>query len=610
MRGEIMTEDPTIETDSAYGDQPPSRTIFVLSALIYPFWYLAAPSGTIDPWLAWWGVAACFLAVDLAARMSTFVERHVVLLLHLCAFLTTLQLYLLAFLNEMHPFYVVGSVMSVLAVSVSIRTRSVHLAYGVFILVLTAVLFALGPESRKAAYWGGMLTIVAASYFRLSGQLTAAKLTREHQEWLEERVRERTAELSDANQRLRREMEQRGRLEEELRVSQKLEAVGRLAGGIAHEFNNLLTRIRLYAGLALEEVPENAPMRGDIDEIQKAGRQAAALTQQLLTFSRRGEVRPETLDLDEVVENSSKMLRHLLGENIDLVFDTDGERHLIHVDRGQLEQVLVNLVLNARDAMTQGGSMSIATSLVHPNSDASHALPDGLDDDEYVLLAVSDSGVGMDSETRARAFDPFFTRKEVNRGTGLGLSVVYGIVNQANGHVRVLSKPGEGARFELFWHRSHEIPVQPSNTGPARTLDRGDERILLVEDEVELRLALKRLFTSNGYRVLDSGDPVAALRIAETSDEPIDLLVTDVVMPAMNGVDLAEAACAVHPESRVLLISGHMVLDAALEQALPAGVAFLAKPFEAEDLMVKVREVLDAPFDPNGGTPPVERTAS
>jgi signal transduction histidine kinase/ActR/RegA family two-component response regulator len=593
-----MAEPQTSGIDSAYGDPSPSRTVYVLSALIYPFWHLAAPAGAIDPWWSWWAVAGCFLAVVLAAQVSAFVERRLSLLLHLCAFLTTLQLYLLAFLNDMQNFYVVGSVMSVLAVSVSIRSRAVHLAYGCFLLALSAALFALGPEGRKAAYWGGMLTIVAASYYRLSGQLTAAQLTRDHQEWLEERVKARTVELSGANQRLRREMEERARLEEELRVSQKLEAVGRLAGGIAHEFNNLLTRIRLYAGLAIEELPEGAPVLEDIGEIQKAGRQAAALTRQLLTFSRRGEVRPEVVDVDEVVENSSKMLRHLLGEKADLVFDRGDDRHLIHVDRGQLEQVLVNLLLNARDAMSLGGRVTITTSLVRAHEDRLRDLPEALGDDEYVLLEVCDSGVGMDAETRARAFDPFFTRKEVNQGTGLGLSVVYGIVNQANGHVRVLSEPEKGACFELYWPLSRDLPVAQLEAGSAPVVYRGDERILLVEDEVDLRAALKRLLASNGYHILDSGDPLAALRIAEASERSIDLLVTDVVMPAMSGVDLAEAVCASHPETRVLLISGHMVLDSALERALPSGVAFLAKPFEADELTAKVREVLDAPVDP------------
>jgi signal transduction histidine kinase/ActR/RegA family two-component response regulator len=598
-----MAEDRTIDIDSAYGDLSPSRTVFVLSALIYPFWHLAAPSGADDPWWAWWAVAACFLGVALAARISAVVARHALLLLHLCAFLTTLQLYVLAYLNDMQAFYAVGSVMSVLAVSVSIRTRALHLVYAGFLFVLTAVLIALDPEGRKVAYWGGMLTIVAASYFRLSGQLTAAKLTREHQQWLEERVKARTVELSGANRRLRGEMEERARLEEELRVSQKLEAVGRLAGGIAHEFNNLLTRIRLYAGLAVEELPEGSPAHDDIGEIEKAGRQAAALTRQLLTFSRRGEVRSEVVDVDEVIESASKMLGHLLGENADLVCDTGAERHLILADRGQLEQVLVNLLLNARDAMAEGGRVTIATSLVCATDDRRRDLPEVLGDDEYVLLTVTDSGVGMDADTRARAFDPFFTRKPVNQGTGLGLSVVYGIVNQARGHVRVLSEPGKGACFELYWPRARELVATPQEVGAKSPRNRGDERILLVEDEADLRAALVRLLASNGYQVIDAGDPAEALGIAEASDGPIDLLLTDVVMPGMNGVDLAEAICAVHPETRVLLVSGHMVLDASIARALPAGVSFLAKPFEADELTAAVREVLDAPLEERAATP-------
>lgn len=589
-----MKQEQAAEAGSDYGEPPIPRNIYAVSAVLYPLWHLAAPAGATDPWPVWWAIAACFLLVDLASRVVPFVERHRGLLLHLCAWLCTLQLYVLAFLNDMQPFYVVGSVMAVLAVSVSIRTRSMHLAYGVFVLSLSLFLFALDPEAQKAAYWGGMLTIIAGSYYRLSAQLTAAQLIREHQERLEDRVKERTSELSEANRRLRREMEVRARLEQELRVSQKLEAVGRLAGGLAHEFNNLLTRIRLYAELALEKAPPDAGLRQDVEEIQKAGRQATTLTRQLLTFSRRGETRAEVLDVNEVVEESSLMLRHLLGEKTDLACLLGDGPLRIRADRRQLEQVLVNLVLNARDAMAEGGRLTIETSLVGRAGASAHALPETPGEREYVLVAVSDTGVGMDAETRARAFDPFFTRKPVNRGTGLGLSIVYGILNQAGGHVRVLSEPGKGARFELFWPLVRELPVRPAEASPLQTLPSGGERVLLVEDEPDLRLALKRLLERSGYAVLDAEGPRSALAIAEAEPGPIHLLVTDVVMPEMSGVDLAETLCRTRPETRVLLISGHMVLDGQLERALPPGVAFLAKPFESADLSAKVREVLDA----------------
>jgi len=597
-----MAEDRAVETDSNWADALLSRKVVVTLAVIYPLWHLAAPSDALDPWPVWWGIAASFLVVDQASRRIPFIKHHVVSLLRLCAWSCTLQLYVLAFLNGMNPFYVVGSAISVLVVAASSRTKADHLAYGFFVFVLSAVLFALDPEARNAVYWGGMLSIIAGSYYRLSVQLTAAQLAREHRARLEEQVRERTSELSDANRRLRREIEARARVEDELRVSQKLEAVGRLAGGLAHEFNNLLTRIRLYAELALEKAPANADVREDVAEIQKAGREATALTRQLLTFSRGGETRTDLLDVNGAVEESSMMLRHLLGEDIDLTCILGDGPHRVRADRRQFEQVLVNLVLNARDAMREGGRLTIETSLVSPHGPGGQSLPETLREHEYVRIALSDTGVGMDSETRARAFDPFFTRKPVSHGTGLGLSIVYGILNRAKGHVRVLSEPGKGACFELFWPLASELPVLGHEPTSTRLSRGGGERVLLVEDEPDLRLALKRLLEGSGYSVLDAGDPREALQIAEADPGPIELLLTDVVMPVMSGVDLADAICRVRPETRVLLMSGHMVLDGEVDRALPPGVAFLAKPFESKQLSAKVRAVLDS-FLPPGAAP-------
>jgi len=589
-----MSTPQVIDQSSQYADAPLSRTVILASVALYPLWHLATPSDAIDPWIVWWIVAASFFLVDFMSRRVAFVARNFSRLLYLCASLCTMQLFMLAFLNDMRPFYAIGSVMSVLSTSMFIRSKPDFIAFGLFVLVLSSVLMTLEPSSQKAAYWGGSFTIIVGAYFRLSAQLRVAEVTREHQEQLESAVKERTLELSEANRLLRREIEEKVRLEEGLRLSQKLEAVGRLAGGIAHEFNNLLTRIRLYAEFSLARVPSGSESQADIEEILNAGRQAATLTRQLLTFSRQDESNPRVVDVNDAIGESSTMLRHLLGEKINFVCDLGDESHTIFIDRGQFEQVLVNLVLNARDAMPDGGRCAIETRVVRSGDPEFRDLPESVRGQELVLVAIEDTGIGMDAETRARAFDPFFSRKPVNAGTGLGLSIVFGITDHAGGHIRISSEPGKGARFELFWPRSRELPLgmEESNRPVAELM--GSECILLVEDESELRHALFRVLSANGYRVLEAKDPETAIRAAGAHEGPIELLLTDVVMPTMNGVDLADAICSNRPETRVILMSGYMDLRESLTASPPPGVDFLPKPFESDELAVKVRTVLDA----------------
>ena len=559
---------------------------YLVGGLLYPFWRLAAPGGPVDPWAAWWIVGASFAAVIALSRWIPFVGRHLRDLLALCTALVTLHLFALAALSDMQPFYAVGSALAVVTASFSIRSRSTLLAYGLFAGALGAVLFALAPDVRKLAYWGGMLPVVALAYQRLSVQLAAAELTRQHQETLEQRVRERTWELTEANRLLQREMAERVRL-------QKMEAVGRLAGGIAHDFNNLLTTIGVYVELLLNGLEPDSPLRREGIQIQKAARQAATLTQQLLTFSREADLRIDVLDLNEVIRGTSSLLQHLVGEDIELVCRLADRPQRIRADAGQLEQVLVNLVLNARDATQSGGRLTIETVAVTRDALGAGELPELGGEDACVLLAVSDTGVGMDAETRARAFDPFFTRKPVGEGTGLGLSIVYGIVKQGGGHARVLSEPGRGARFELYWPCAAEEAAR-SEAPPAPAATRGRECILLVEDEVELRHALHTVLRNSGYTVIEAEDAEAALRAAARKDEVIDLVLTDVVMPHMSGLELVEELAALRPDAKVLLVSGHLNHPSLRDRDLPAGLAFLPKPFLPRDLTAKVREVLDA----------------
>jgi len=577
------------------------RRALVVPAVVYPFWHLAAPAHATDPWIAWWAVAASFLGVAVAAGHCAFVKRHLLGCSHICSSLVTLQLYLLAFVNDMHPFYAVGSAMAVLTTVAFIRSRANLLAYAAFVALLGVVLFALAPDARKVAYWGGMLTVVAVWYHRISLQETGVRVERAYQDALERRVAERTRELAHANRRLRREMEERERLEDELRFSQKMEALGQLAGGVAHDFNNLLTTIQLYADLIADGLPGESPLQDEVRRIEKAGRQAAELTQQLLAFSRRGEVQTEVLDLGAVVAESASMLRHLLGEDVELVcqFGNDGndgnEPACVRANASELQQVLVNLALNARDAMPSGGRFTLEVCGVGRGELRTRGLPDALSEDEYVRLCASDTGVGMDAETRSRAFDPFFTRKEVRKGTGLGLSIVYGIVTGGGGHVRLLSDPGEGARFELLWPRTREAPAARSAPDAYRRPPKGRESILLVEDEPDLRHALGRMLRGSGYRVTEAEDGEAALSLASLPDVELDLVLTDLVMPRMSGLELVDRLAALRPDLRVLLVSGHLNHPSLRDRTLREGMALLRKPFEADELTAKVREILGGP---------------
>ncbi|HWH04938.1 MAG TPA: ATP-binding protein, partial [Gaiellaceae bacterium] len=374
-----------------------------------------------------------------------------------------------------------------------------------------------------------------------------------------------------------RDVTERRELEERLLHSQKLEAVGRLAGGVAHDFNNLLTAIGGYAEFLLGSIEEGDPRRDDVVEIARAAERATALTAQLLAFSRRQVLQPETLDVAEVVDGVQKLLARLLGADIELRTAGD-EGCLAHVDRGQLEQVLTNLAVNARDAMPGGGTLAIETR---------RETRDGRTE---VVVTVTDTGEGMDEETLEHAFEPFFTTKEKGKGTGLGLATVYGIVAQSGGTVEAASTPGLGSTVtvRLPLAAATEAPVEQRR---APEVHEGAGTIVLAEDEDMIRRLVRDVLTRNGYRVVDapSGEPALELLRAE---ERVDLLLTDVVMPGMSGPALASAATAERPGLRVLFMSGYTNQP---EQLFgESGSAFIGKPFSPQALVAKVREVLDA----------------
>ncbi len=381
-------------------------------------------------------------------------------------------------------------------------------------------------------------------------------------------------------------------LEGQYRQAQKMEAVGRLAGGIAHDFNNLLTAIIGTTALVLEDLGLESRVRLDIQEIEKAAKQAAGLTRQLLIFSRQQVLEPRALDLNALVGNLEKMFHRLIGEDIELRTKLAAALGAVRGDPGQLEQAIVNLVVNARDAMPKGGRLTIETADVELDRSyvAAHV---PTQPGRYVLLAISDTGVGMDDATKARLFEPFFTTKEPGRGTGLGLATVYGIVKQSGGYIWAYSELGHGTTFKIYLPRVAETPAAPESTTASPTALRGSETVLVVEDQDDVRKLTKRVLEARGYAVLAARHGAEALEIIAHHPTQIHLMITDVVMPGMNGREVAQLACAKRSDLKVLFVSGYTGEAVLQHRLLEPGVAFLQKPFTPDALARKTREVLD-----------------
>ena len=419
----------------------------------------------------------------------------------------------------------------------------------------------------------------------------AEQLLRENEEHLEEQVANRTSELRSANHQLRAEIIERQRLEEELRQTQKMEAIGTLSGGIAHDFNNLLTVIRGYARMVLDRVQTDPDLRADVEQIDEAGARAAALTSQLLTFSRRQMLQPKVINLNFVVNDLEKMLRRLIGEHIELLTKVASGIGNVKADPGQIEQVIMNLVVNARDAMPRGGRLVIETANVTLNAAYAREHIDVVPG-EYVMLAVHDTGTGMAEDIKVHIFEPFFTTKERTRGTGLGLSTVYGIVKQSGGSIQVDSEVGKGTTFEIYLPLVHGKGEPVSCASPAN-VHKGTETVLLVEDDDQVRHLAEHILQRCGYTVHVAANGEKAISFLERHHGSLELLVTDVVMPGMSGPELAAYFVKHWPASKVLYISGYTDDAIGDHGVLQEGINLLQKPFTPVTFGEKVREVLD-----------------
>lgn len=435
----------------------------------------------------------------------------------------------------------------------------------------------------RAAAGSGRAQVGPHSHRKKDGTLITVEVVSEDAE-----VEGRAARLV-----LARDITEQEILEAQFRQSQKMEAVGQLAGGVAHDFNNLLTAIRGYSDIILESLAPNDSRRDDVGEISKAAERAGALTRQLLAFSRKQILQPRVLDLNAVVAGLESMLRRLIGEDVELVTRAAPTLGPLKADIGQLEQVLVNLVVNARDAMPNGGTLTIETAEVHLDELYGPRHGAIVAPGPYVMIAVTDTGIGMDRVTLSHVFEPFFTTKGMGKGTGLGLSTVYGIVKQSGGFVWVYSEPEHGTTFKIYFPMVSDS-VQPATPVPELVLERrGNETLLLVEDEDTVRNLATRILEKHGYTVLSAHHGREAVKIAAEYAGDIHLVITDVVMPGMGGRELASALSSVRPEAPVLYISGYTDDEIMRRGMLDPAMAFLEKPFTASLLTRRVREILD-----------------
>ncbi|MGA7382133.1 MAG: ATP-binding protein, partial [Terriglobales bacterium] len=406
------------------------------------------------------------------------------------------------------------------------------------------------------------------------------------------RIVHRPEESAEVFEMIAEDVTEQRLLENQFRQAQKMEAVGRLAGGVAHDFNNLLMVIGGYTEVLLENTGKNNGLYPKIEAIHHATERAAGLTRQLLAFSRKQLLELKVVDLNVIVGDMGRLLRPLIGESIELETVPAADLGRTRADAGQIEQVIMNLVVNSKDAMPEGGRLTIRTANANLGGDNLRREHSYIQPGAYVMLSVSDNGHGMDKETQARIFEPFFTTKEKGKGTGLGLSTVYGIIKQSGGYVLVQSEAGQGTTFHIYLPRVEESAEPVGTVRISQPQHGGSETVLLVEDEESVRQLVRETLEAKGYTVLEAENGERALHIVTEHSEAIDMLITDVVMPGMSGRELSARLCATHPQTKVLYLSGYTEDAIVHEGVLEAGTAFLQKPFTLQMLSRKVREVL------------------
>ena len=460
--------------------------------------------------------------------------------------------------------------------------------------------YLIGFLLLSIGFWRWMPHVIALSEVQRELKEENKERKQAEAELLEQRnhlddiVSQRTSELKNANKQLLTEIKERVKIEEQLNQAQKMDAIGRLAGGVAHDFNNILSAINGYAELCLMKMGEDNPFREEINIILESGQRAARLTQQLLAFSRKQIIRQEFLDVNNEIEVTRKMLGRLLGEDIEIEIIQDPELWPIKADRSQLEQIVLNLAINARDSMPLGGKLTIETANV--SLDEAYVKEHyNITPGDYIMLTISDTGQGMTQEIKEHIFEPFFTTKEKGKGTGLGLATVYGIVKQNNGEIMVYSESGKGTTFKIYLPSPKETAAEKeaSPIEEDKSVNRGTETIMLVEDDEMVRKMSVDIFTELGYIVLEGENGNDALQIYSRYHGTIDLLLTDVVMPKMSGVELAEKMTELCPKIKVLFMSGYTENAIVKHGVLADGVNFIHKPVTPQSLSQAVRKILD-----------------
>jgi signal transduction histidine kinase len=559
----------------------------------YPLWHALAPSTALDPPWIWWAIGGLFVATGAHSLLRH--DDQPGRWFYLPSFAVALHLQGLVASNPTHPFYAFAAAMNVVTTVLVLQEMRVLIAYAVLVFGTSGALLLFQGESGPLFYWVSVAWVLALAYRRFSRQL----LEKEMAESLRCAGPHPSVELAHLlglhqrklEDRLEHEKSKRMQLQEELHLAQHMESIGRLAGGLAHEFNNQLMTIRIYAELMEKQAPP--VLAADLEKIKAATDEAAELTARLVRFSRPRTAHDEIVDLRAVVEECLPMLRHLMGETTTTRCQLAKDSCWVAVGRERVEQVLVNLALNARDAMPDGGTFTVT--LTRHRREAVELPPHlaGIDADEWVALEVSDTGVGIEPAARSQVFDPFFTTKADRGRMGLGLFIVYGSVTESGGHVRLTSEPGKGARFELYWPAATPRATQGAKLPIRRAADIQKARILLVEDQPEIRRGLVRWLVASGHSVVEAETAEEALEHFDEGSGSVDLVATDVVLPGMDGLELIGQLRKRDPGVPALAFSGHLDHLSRTSRVMPDGVPLLEKPFDPGTLIDTIARLLD-----------------